>query len=147
LIVDDYLLPGLSWLAELVGLIYGHNTSDLQLFGELLDISLTTVEVELHGSHSGSKSGVFIVHDVVLNFQISVQILDFFVFNLLKNGCLVSFSCLLGKTTCSRLSHSFIEITAACEKYVSAPIIMNNLLDNLSSVVRACFCWIHNWSH
>ena len=82
-----------------------------------------------------------------------MNIFQFFAFLHFKLRLLVSLKCwsichrriLTIKRCGSRCGSTTDRIVSKHD--VSASIIMNNLLDNLSSVVGACFCWIHNWSH
>jgi hypothetical protein len=71
LVVEYNLLILLSWYLIVI-LIHCHYASNLQLLCQLFDISLTSVEIKLHGLHSSPKSGIFIIHNIVLDFQVSI---------------------------------------------------------------------------
>ena len=67
----------------------------LQLPGEVFNLLFLTIEVDVHLLSTSPQASVFIVSDVMLNFQVSIQILDLFPFLLLEHWVLVRFVLLL----------------------------------------------------
>lgn len=62
----------------------------LKLSSQVFDVLFFFAKIDMHRLDSGSEPSVFIVCDIILNFQISVEVLNLFTLLLLEDRILVS---------------------------------------------------------
>ena len=63
----------------------------LQRARQILNLLFLLLEVDIHLLDLSAQSSVFIPRDVILNFEVSVQIFDLLLLNLSEDWCLVGF--------------------------------------------------------